>query len=358
MVRKVSPLAAAAACGHKLGQNRIWGSAHMHTIGVVGAGAWGTALAATARRAGRQVVLWAHEPEVAAAIAATGENARYLPGVALDAGVRPTADLGEAAAADAVLLVTPAQHLRAICTRLASAWGPGTAAVVCAKGIEVATGALMAEVVAQALPTAPVAVLSGPTFAIEVARGLPAAVTLACADAALGASLVEAIGTPTFRPYLSDDLVGAQVGGAVKNVLAIGCGIVEGRSLGDNARAALITRGLAELMRFAIAKGGKAETLMGLSGLGDLILTAASSQSRNYSLGLALGGGRSLAEVLAGRHSVTEGVWTAGVVVREAASLGIEMPICAAVDAILNHGAAVDDAVNALLARPFRTEGI
>jgi glycerol-3-phosphate dehydrogenase (NAD(P)+) len=230
-------------------------------------------------------------------------------------------------------------------------------AVICAKGIEMTTGALMAEVVAAELPEAPVAVLSGPTFAIEVARGLPAAITLACADAALGQSLVEAIGTATFRPYLADDVVGVQVGGAVKNVLAIGCGIVEGRALGDNARAALITRGLAELMRFAAAKGGKAETLMGLSGLGDLILTASSSQSRNYSLGFALGEGRTLAEVLGSRHSVTEGVWTAGIVARQAAAMGLEMPIATAVEAILHHGAAVDDAVRGLLARPFRAEG-
>ncbi len=254
------------------------GQRSMDTIGIVGAGAWGTALAVTARRAGRRVVLWSHEAEVASVITAKGENPRYLRGIALDEGIRATTDLAKAAAADVVLLVTPAQHLREVCRGLAPAWRAGTAAVVCAKGIEVASGALMAEVVAETLPTAAVAVLSGPTFASEVARGLPTAVTLACADAALGTRLVEALGTAAFRPYLSDDLIGAQVGGAVNNVLAIGCGIVEGRGLGDNARAALITRGLAELMRFAIAKGGRAETLMGLSGLGDLILTAASMQ--------------------------------------------------------------------------------
>jgi glycerol-3-phosphate dehydrogenase (NAD(P)+) len=212
--------------------------------------------------------------------------------------------------------------------------------------------------VERALPQAAIAVLSGPTFAIEVARGLPTAVTLACADSELGLRLVEAVGTPSFRPYLSDDLVGAEIGGAVKNVLAIACGIVEGRGLGDNARAALITRGMAELTRLAVAKGGRAETLMGLAGLGDLILTASSTQSRNYSLGFAMGQGRALADILAERRAVTEGVWSAGAVVELAASLGIEMPICAGVDAVINKGVALDQVIRALLSRPFRSEGI
>ncbi|MGE5545829.1 MAG: NAD(P)H-dependent glycerol-3-phosphate dehydrogenase [Solirubrobacterales bacterium] len=330
----------------------------MNTIGIIGAGAWGTALAATARRAGRDVVLWAHEPAVAGEINATRINATYLPGIHLDCCIRATTELAAAAAADAVLLVTPAQHLRATCRQLAPHWRQGTAAVICAKGIEQATGAMMTEVVEAELPTAAVAVLSGPTFAAEVARGLPTAVTLACTDAALGQELVEAVGTATFRPYLAEDLVGAEIGGAVKNVLAIACGIVEGRGMGDNARAALITRGLAELTRLALAKGGRAETLMGLSGLGDLILTASSTQSRNYSLGLALGEGRRLADILAERKAVTEGVWTAGAVVAMADGLGIEMPICAAVDAVINRGADLDDTIRALLSRPFRAEGV
>ena len=329
----------------------------MNTIGIIGAGAWGTALAANAARAGRQVVLWAHEPDVAAAIAAKGENTQFLPGVALGNSVRATTDLAETTDADAVLLVTPAQHLRGICARMAPSWRKGVPAVICAKGIETTTGDLLDAAVSAELPNAVIAVLSGPTFAIEVANNLPTAITLACADAAVGRRLVDALGTATFRPYWCDDVIGTLVGGAVKNVLAIGCGIVEGRGLGDNSRAALITRGLAELTRFAVAKGGRAETLMGLSGLGDLILTAASEQSRNYSLGLALGQGRRLGEILASRKSVTEGVWTAGIVVREAEKLGIEMPICAAVDAVLNRGASLDDAIRALLARPFRAEG-
>jgi glycerol-3-phosphate dehydrogenase (NAD(P)+) len=330
----------------------------MRTIGVVGGGAWGTALALTARRAGREVVLWAREESVVAQINASHVNLDFLPGVDLDPAIRATGDWAEVAKADAVLLVPPAQHLRAACKALAPHWRPGTAAVICAKGIELATSALMQEAVAEELPHAVPAILSGPTFAIEVAKGLPTAITLACADAALGRALVDALGTPTFRPYLSDDLVGAQVGGAVKNVLAIACGIVEGRGLGDNARAALITRGLAELVRLAQSKGAKPETLMGLSGLGDLILTASSTQSRNYSLGFALGQGRSLGEILGARKSVTEGVTTAGAVMEMAGRLGVEMPICAAVDAVINRGVGLGDAIAALLSRPFRNEGV
>ena len=330
----------------------------MASVGIVGAGAWGTALAVTARRAGRSVTLWAHEPEVAAAIAGTHRNPFYLPGFDLDPAIAATSDLAAIATADLVLLVAPAQHLRGVCKALAPHWRPGTPAVICAKGIELSTTALMGEVVAAELPQAPIAVLSGPTFAAEVARGLPTAVTLACADAALGQRLVEALGTATFRPYLADDLVGAEVGGAVKNVLAIGCGIVEGKGFGDNARAALITRGLTEITRLALAKGARAETLMGLSGLGDLILTASSTQSRNYSLGFALGQGRALAEVLAERRAVTEGVYTAGAVMDLAGKLGVEMPLCAAVDAVINRGAALDATIQGLLARPFRAEKI
>jgi glycerol-3-phosphate dehydrogenase (NAD(P)+) len=330
----------------------------MSSIGVVGAGAWGTALALTARRAGQDVVLWARRQEVADAVNSLHRNPGYLPGVALDPAILATTEHARVAAADIVLLVSPAQHLRTACRTLAPFWRPGTPAVICAKGIELSTSLLMQDAVAAELPNAPIAVLSGPTFAIEVARGLPTAVTLACGDAVLGQRLVEAIGTASFRPYWSDDVIGAQVGGAVKNVLAIGCGIVEGRGLGDNARAALITRGLAELTRLAVAKGGRAETLMGLSGLGDLILTASSPQSRNYSLGLALGQGRRLADILGERHSVTEGVYTAGAVMNMAAATGIEMPIATAVDAVINRGADLDEAIRQLLSRPFRAEGM
>lgn len=329
----------------------------MQRIGVIGAGAWGTALAQTLRRAGRDVVMWAREPQVVASVNRRHENADYLPGVTLDPGIHATAEAVDALSADAVLLVTPAQHLRGVCRTLAPRWPTGVPAVICAKGIEQESGLLMHEAVEEELPAdVPVAVLSGPTFAAEVVRGQPTAVTLACDDEHLGRALVEAVGTATFRPYWTGDRVGAEVGGAVKNVMAIACGIVEGRRLGDNARAALLTRGLAEITRLAVAKGGRAETLMGLSGLGDLVLTASSLQSRNYSLGHALGEGRTLAEVLGGRRAVTEGVHTASAVVALAQRLAVEMPICAAVDSVLNGGAALDETIRGLLSRPFKAE--
>jgi len=329
----------------------------MQRVGIIGGGAWGTALAVVARRAGRDVTLWALEPEVIAAINGPHRNPLYLPDVALDAGISATGDMVKAAAsADIVLLVPPAQHLRQVCTTLAPHIKPSTPVVICAKGIERGTSALMTDVVADALPKAAMMVLSGPTFAREVALGLPTAITLGASDQALGRKVAEAISSPTFRPYLSEDVVGAEVGGAVKNVLAIGCGMAEGKGLGANARAALLTRGLAEIVRLALARGGKPETLMGLSGLGDLVLTATSLQSRNYSLGVALGKGQTLDEVLGARRSVTEGVTTAEAVVTLAAKLKVDMPICAAIDQVLNHGAAIDDMLKGLLERPLRDE--
>ena len=330
----------------------------MQRIGIIGGGAWGSALALTARRAGRDVVLWAREPDVAAAINRDHANPLFLPGVTLDPAIGATTELGQVVrAADALLLVAPAQHLRALAAALAPLLPAGMPVVICAKGIEERTGALMSEVVAATLPQAPLALLSGPTFASEVAAGLPTAVTLACADAALGRRVIAALGTRSFRPYLAADVIGAEIGGAVKNVLAIACGIVMGRKLGDNARAALITRGLAEMVRLALAKGGRPETLMGLSGLGDLVLTCTSLTSRNHSLGVALGEGKALAEILAGRRSIAEGVSSAAAAAALARRLGVDMPITAAVDAILHHGAAIDAAIEGLLARPFRSEG-
>lgn len=325
-------------------------------IGIVGAGAWGTTLAIVARRAGREAMLQAYEPEVADSINRDHVNPLYLPGVELDAGIRATRHLHEAAQADAVILAVPAQHLRAACRRLKPSWRAGVPAVVCAKGIEQGTLALMSEVVAETLPEAPVAVLSGPTFAPEVARDLPTAVTLAAADAGLAETLGRALGSARFRIYASDDPIGAQIGGAVKNVLAIACGIVAGRGLGDNARAALITRGLAEMVRLGIAKGGKPTTLMGLSGVGDLTLTCNGAQSRNYTVGVALGRGEQLAAILGARRSVAEGVFTASSVAELARRLGVEMPISAAIDRILNHFADIDETIAGLLARPFRAE--
>ncbi|MDD9876078.1 MAG: NAD(P)-dependent glycerol-3-phosphate dehydrogenase [Magnetovibrio sp.] len=328
----------------------------MDKIGVIGAGAWGTALASVARRAGRDVTIWAREPDVVEAINTGHQNTPFLPGVDLDPAIRATGDLAEAADADALILVTPAQFLRPTAESLAPMIGPDVPLVVCAKGIEIATGALMNEVVEQALPERRFAVLSGPTFAAEVARELPTAITLACADVGVGERLTDALGTPRFRIYRSEDVIGAEVGGAVKNVLAIACGIVDGRGLGDNARAAIITRGLAEMARLSAAKGGRAETLMGLSGIGDLTLTCNAMQSRNFSLGVALGQGRGLAEVLGERNSVAEGVDTAAAVTALAATLQIDMPICLAVDGIVNHGADIEASVSGLLKRPVGTD--
>ncbi len=328
----------------------------MQRFGVIGGGAWGTALAQVLRRAGRDVVIWAREPEVVAAINTSHNNPLFLPGVALDPALRATGDVVEAARADALLLVVPAQHLREMCRQLGGTLAPSTPLVICAKGIEEESGALLSEVVAASLPQACLAVLSGPTFAAEVAHGLPTAITLAASDEELGQRLIAALGTREFRPYFTDDVAGAQIGGAVKNVMAIACGIVMGRGFGDNARAALITRGLAEMVRLALAHGGKAETLMGLSGLGDLTLTCSSTQSRNHSLGLALGKGEKLDTYVAGRRSVAEGVTSAAATAALARKLKVDMPIVSAIDAILHHGAAIDKVIEALLTRPFKAE--
>ena len=325
-------------------------------ISIIGAGAWGTALALAARRAGNDVVIWAYEAEIVTAINDVHENTLYLPGVALDPAIRATADLAEAATADALLLAAPAQHMRTTIAPLAGHLPPATPLIVCAKGIEQETLALMSEAVAAVFPQNPVFILSGPTFAADVAAGRPTAVTLAGSDLAAAQVLADRLSSDRFRPYSGDDVIGAQIGGAIKNVLAIACGIAEGRGFGDNARAALVTRGLAELTRLCLAKGGRAETMMGLSGLGDLVLTCTSMQSRNYSLGLALGAGRTLVEILGERHSVAEGVYTASAAVALAAKLGIEMPIATAVDAVLNKGADISVVIEALLARPLRAE--
>ena len=325
-------------------------------ISIIGAGAWGTALALAARRAGNDVTLWAYEADIVAAINDAHENTLYLPGVALDPAIRATGDLAEAATADALLLAAPAQHMRTTIAPLAGHLPPATPLIVCAKGIEQETLALMSEVVAAIFPQNPVFILSGPTFAADVAAGRPTAVTLAGSDLAAAQVLADRLSSDRFRPYSGDDVIGAQIGGAIKNVLAIACGIAEGRGFGDNARAALVTRGLAELTRLCLAKGGRAETMMGLSGLGDLVLTCTSTQSRNYSLGLALGAGRTLVEILGERHSVAEGVYTASAAVALAAKLGIEMPIATAVDAVLNKGADINVVIEALLARPLRAE--
>ena len=327
------------------------------SVGVVGGGAWGTALAQTVRRAGRDTLIWAREPGVVAEISASRTNAAFLPGVTLDPGLRPTAELADVAQCDVILMVAPAQHVRAVGAALAPHLAPGKPVVICAKGLEQNTGKLLVEVLHEVLPQAAPAVLSGPSFAADVARGLPTALTLACADAPQGARLAETLGSRPFRIYHSTDLVGVQLGGAVKNVLAIAAGIVEGKQLGASAHAALVARGFAEMRRLGEALGARPETLMGLSGLGDLVLTCGSPQSRNMSLGRALGQGQELQAILGGRRSVAEGVYTAAAVVRVATERGVDMPISAAVHAIVEGRQTVDHAIEALLARPLRAEG-
>jgi glycerol-3-phosphate dehydrogenase (NAD(P)+) len=325
-------------------------------IGIVGGGAWGTALALVAARRGHDAVLWAREPEVIADIATRRENTTFLPGIALSERIRPTSEIAEAAAAGIVLLVAPAQHLTGVAAAMRPHVAPNAAVALCAKGIENGSLRLMTEVAGDVMPQARLAVLSGPTFAREVARGLPTAVTVAARDIAVGQAVVEALGGPTFRPYLSDDPIGAEIGGAVKNVIAVACGIVQGMALGDNARAALITRGLAEMLRLGRAKGARAETLMGLSGLGDLTLTCNGPLSRNLSVGIEIGRGRTLAEATEGKSSIAEGVATASAVAELADRLGVDMPISAAVAAVLHRGADVRSTVDALLGRPFKSE--
>ncbi|MFG6282881.1 NAD(P)H-dependent glycerol-3-phosphate dehydrogenase [Sphingomonas sp. S6] len=321
-------------------------------IGVIGGGAWGTALAQVAAHRGEPVTLWAREPEVVAGINEAHENRLFLAGVPLSPSIRATSDFGDLGEADALLVVAPAQHVGGVLAQINVGTRP---LVLCAKGIEAGTRRLVGEVAKAVHPQAPIAVLSGPTFAHEVAAGLPTAVTLAVADEASGEALAARLAAPHFRPYASRDVVGAEIGGAVKNVLAIACGVVEGAGLGQNARAALIARGFAEMTRFGLARGARAETLAGLSGLGDLVLTCSSTSSRNFSLGLGLGQGRAAADLLADRRTVAEGAFTAPVLAEAAAEAGVDMPVTAAVCRLLD-GAPAADVIGALLARPLRAE--
>ena len=326
------------------------------TAGVIGAGAWGTALAQVAGWAGLDVLLQAREPEVVESIRARRVNEAFLPGVVLDDHVAVTGNLADLGACDLILAVPPAQHMRSTLTAFAAHYRPGVPVILCSKGIERGSLKLMTDVLAETLPAAPAAVLSGPSFAGEVARGLPSAVTLACADEALGEALMWTLSAPGFRPYLATDLIGAEVGGAIKNVLAIACGIAEGRGLGRSAHAALITRGFAEMTRMGVALGGQAETVAGLCGLGDLVLTCSSPQSRNMSLGLALGQGQTVEQALAGKRSVAEGYESAPAVRELATKMGVDMPISLAVAALLNGETTVEGMIGSLLSRPLKAE--
>ena len=320
-------------------------------IGVIGGGAWGTALAQVAAANGEPVMLWAREYAVVTAINLAHENTVFLPGVALSPSISATEMLDELGNCDALLIVTPAQHLRA---SLAALPQGHRSLVLCAKGLEAGTMALMSDIAAELHPGSPIAVLSGPTFAAEVAKGLPTAVTLACTDEAAARALSHRLARPTFRPYASNDVIGAEIGGAVKNVLAIACGVVAGRGLGENARAAVIARGFAEMVRYGMARGGRGETLSGLSGLGDLVLTCSSIASRNFSLGVGLGEGKNAESLLCGQ-TVAEGAFTAPVLQASARSLNVAMPVVDAVCSLL-AGDPVETVVQALLARPLKNE--
>jgi glycerol-3-phosphate dehydrogenase (NAD(P)+) len=323
-------------------------------LGIIGGGAWGTALAQVASAGAQETLLWALEGDVVEAVNGRHENPVFLAGVQLNPAIRATSDLRELDACDAWLVVTPAQHMRSVLSQAPDCDKP---LVLCAKGIEEKSGELLHKVAKTTCPGARVAILSGPTFAHEVAKGLPTAVTLAAEDAELAEQLRDRIKQPTFRIYVSDDLAGAEIGGAVKNVLAIACGVVEGKGLGQNARAALIARGFAEMRRFGLACGAKRETLAGLSGLGDLVLTCSSARSRNYSLGIGVGEGRSAAELLANRKTVAEGAFTAPVLARVSREKGIDMPIVNAVDTLIAGRANVEQVLDELLSRPPRAEG-
>ena len=326
----------------------------MTKLGVIGAGAWGTALAQALASDGTPVLLWAREPELVEEINTRRTNSLFLPSARLSDSVRATGDIADLAETKVLLAVVPAQFLGSV---LAGLPAGERDLVLCAKGIEAGTGRLMADVARDAVPGARLAVLSGPTFAHEVAAGLPTAVTLACEGGeAQWERLAPAIARPALRPYYSDDVIGAEIGGAVKNVLAIACGVVEGLGLGQNARAALIARGYAEMLRFGLSRGGRAETLAGLCGLGDLVLTCSSTSSRNFSLGKALGEGMSAADALAGKSSVAEGAATAPVLADLAARAGLDLPIVTAVNRLLLGEAPARAVVSELLARPLRAE--
>ena len=325
----------------------------IQSIAVLGGGAWGTALALTCARAGRQVTLWEHEPDNAASLEQKRES-RFLPGVRLDNGIKVTRDLAETANSNAILVVVPAQAMRSVITSLAKSNTEGTPLIACAKGIEHGTHKFMTEIIAECAPKALPAILSGPSFAVDVARGLPTAVTIAATDGKVVLDLAHALNAGTFRPYHSTDVRGVELGGATKNVLAIAAGIVTGKGLGASALAALTTRGFAELVRFGKAYGAKTETMMGLSGLGDLILTCGTPQSRNFSCGVALGKGEKPETAAHGK--LAEGVFTAPVLLEMAREKNVEMPISAALAAVLAGKMRVDEAIESLLTRPLKSE--
>jgi glycerol-3-phosphate dehydrogenase (NAD(P)+) len=328
----------------------------MQTIGIIGGGAWGTALAQSLAHSGKNVLIWAREEDVVTAINTRHENTPFLPGVPLHLNVAATGDIAAAVKTDAILMVTPAQYLRATLQSMKPHLDEKTPIVICAKGVEIDTGVMLSQIAAEVVPQSPLAILTGPTFASEIARGLPSAVTLAMKDLQSATMLAEELSSRNLRMYPSDDIIGAQIGGAVKNVIAIACGMIEGKKLGDSARAALVTRGLAEIARLGSALGAKKETLMGMCGVGDLILTCSSMQSRNFSLGVAMGQGQTLEEILSKRNSVTEGVYTAKALSIMAKNNAVEMPVSTAVHLCLSGESTVDAMIEKMLDRPVKSE--
>jgi len=324
------------------------------SIGVIGGGAWGTALAQAMANGGRDVLLWARESDVVASINVKHENATYLPNIKLSENLKATEDIHKAAKCDVVLLVTPAQHMRTTLQNIKNDVSHGNTLVICSKGIELDSGKLLSKVCEEELPDTPIAVLTGPTFAREIAAGMPGAATIGVKDESLGLKLQKALGVKGFRPYISEDIIGVQLGGAIKNVIAIACGVVNGRKMGDSARAALLTRGVAEIARLGTAMGAKKETLLGMCGIGDLMLTCSSMQSRNFSLGTALGEGKTLEEILGSRNAVTEGVHTAASTLALAKRHAVDMPITEAVNDCLSGEKTIDEAIEDMLNRPFK----
>lgn len=333
-------------------------SLNYQNFGVIGAGAWGTALAQTLATAGREVTIWAFEQEVVDAINSKHENPVYLPNAALNPNIKATNELADLAKCDAILVVTPAQHMRSTLTGFIPHAKPGLPIVLCSKGIEISSRKFMSEILEEIMPQATPAVLSGPSFASEVVKGLPTAVTLACQDWDIGGALVRAIASPTFRPYYTNDVLGAEIGGAVKNVLAIVCGLVLGKNLGRSAHAAIIARGFAEMSRLGTALNCKPETLTGLCGLGDLVLTCSSEQSRNMSFGMALGQGQSYEDYIKDKNVVVEGAATAPALKALSQANGVEMPICHALANVLDGSEQVDNVIMRLLAREHKTESL
>ncbi len=327
----------------------------MKTISVIGGGAWGTALAQNFAGEDRSVTLWVREPEVVEQINTQRSNP-FLKGVILDRHITAVNSLSKAAESDVLLIVTPAQAVRTVLGSLRSTDLHTKSIVICSKGFEIGTGKLLSQVAHEEVPEAKIAVLTGPTFASDIAKGLPSAMTLACEDKDHAAALRDFLGTKRLRPYASTDVIGTQIGGAIKNVIAIASGIATGRGLGESARAALITRGISEMSRLTSAMGGRKETLMGMCGAGDLILTCTSMQSRNYSFGMALGEGKSIDSILGERNSVTEGYHTAKAVMTLAKNQAIDMPVCETVYACLYDGLDIDKAIDQLLSRPFTRE--